>query len=411
MSVETDRDAPASALAHFSDNAAAIMELQIELCEIPAPSGEEERRGEVVARWLRTSGCDVRRDDVGNVIGLRKGTGGAGAVALSAHLDSVFPPGQEVTVIRAGEASPYREGARVPAGELQGPGISDDAAGLAALIAVAQVLAVADAETERDILFVATVGEEGRGNLRGARHFFSQPAGAELTAFVTIDHPDPEVIAHRGVGSRRYSIEFRGPGGHAWGHFGRYNPALAMASAAQRIGAITPPAEARCTFNVGVMEAGRSVNAIPETARMEVDLRSDENRALDVLEAAMREAVAEGQAEELSRRASETARVVIEPIGDRPAGETPAESALVAAAQRALAAEGFSPRLTASSTDANAAMAAGVAAICVSWGGRSGNQHSLREFFVPAGRERTLAAILRLLVEVASAPQGRRRIG
>ena len=389
----------AATLACLRESAAAITEIQVDLCEIAAPVGQEEQRGQAVAQWLRSSGCEVQRDAVGNVIGVRPGVQTGAAVTLSAHLDSVFPPEQAVRVYRPGQPNPYRGGEPVPAGELQGPGIADDAAGLATLIGVARALTVAGVQTRRDLLFVATVGEEGRGDLKGARFFFSEGAGRELAAFITIDHPEPEAVVHRAVGSRRYLVEFAGPGGHAWGNFGRYNAALALAAAAQRIGAISAPE--RSSYNVGRLEGGKAINAIPERAHMEVDLRSESKSGLATLEAAFREAVAGGQAEELKRRGSAEARVTIQPIGERPAGRTAQRSPLVTAAQRALRAEGWRPRLTASSTDANAAMAAGVPAIALGWGGRSGELHSIREFFAPAGRERSLAAIARLLLELA----------
>lgn len=157
----------AAAFAHLAGTVAATTELQIELSEIAAPTGAEGERAEVVAQWLRSTGCAVEIDEVGNVIGQRAGSLGGRALALSAHLDTVFPAGQSVTVARGGSRSPYQEGVTVPADELHGPGIADDAAGLAALIAVAQAMAVSTVATERDVLFVATVGEEGRGDLRG----------------------------------------------------------------------------------------------------------------------------------------------------------------------------------------------------------------------------------------------------
>ncbi len=384
----------------LEESQAATTELQIELCEIAAPIGQEEVRAEAVAHWLRTTGCRVEMDEAGNVIAARAGSAGGPAIALSAHIDTVFPATQPVRVVRGGEASPYRDGAIVPKGELHAPGICDDAAGLAAMIAVAQALSVADVRTQRDVLFVATVGEEGLGNLKGARQLFSQPLGQELAAFITIDHPEADVIVNRGIGSRRYAVEFRGPGGHSWGDFGRYNPAQAMASAGQRIGAMTTPAGDRSAYNIGVMESGRSVNAIPDSARMEIDLRSESSASLDILETALREAIAAGHAEELARRPGDPARYDILPIGERPAGETAADSPLVIAAQRALSAEGFEPRLRSSSTDANAGMAAGVPSICVSWGGKSEHLHSVRESFSPEGQGRSLAAIVRLLLEM-----------
>ena len=397
----------AAAFAHLAGTAAATTELQIELSEIAAPTGAEGERAEVVAQWLRSTGCAVEIDGVGNVIGRRAGSLGGRALALSAHLDTVFPAGQSVAVARGGSRSPYQEGVTVPADELHGPGIADDAAGLAALIAVAQAMAVSTVPTERDVLFVATVGEEGRGDLRGARHFFRTHEAESLDGFVTIDHPDPAVVVHRGVGSRRYAVEFFGPGGHAWGHFGRYNPALALAVAAAQLGTSGTLEGPRATFNVGILEAGRSVNAIPESARMEVDLRSEDEDQIDRLEVLLREAVQAGHALELGLRPSADAGVVIEPIGSRPRGATPVESTLVQTAVRALRAEHLTARMTASSTDANAGMAAGVPSIGLSWGGRSDNQHSLAEYFAPEGRERSLAVLLRVVLAMAGvASQG-----
>ena len=396
----------AAAFAHLRANREGITAVQIELSEIAAPTGAEPDRAEVVSRWLHAAGCLVRRDEAGNVIAERPGRGGGPRVALSAHLDTVFPVEQALSVARPGEACPYCGAAAVPAGELHGPGIADDAAGLAGLIGLAQALAAAETGTAGDLIFLATVGEEGRGNLRGARHFFADAASGPIDAFITIDHPEPEAIVHRGVGSRRFVVEMQGPGGHAWADFGRYNPAQAMAGAVQRFADTRLPRRPRATTNVGVIEAGRSVNAIPKEARMEVEVRSESDEHLERLEASLRRAVEEAQAEELARRGIDTDQahgiaVSIESMGKRPGGATAANHPLVLAAAQALKAEGFAPRFTASSTDANAAMAAGIPAIALGWGGRSGELHSRREYFAPAGRERTLAALLRLLLELS----------
>ncbi|PZC48363.1 MAG: Acetylornithine deacetylase/Succinyl-diaminopimelate desuccinylase [Chloroflexi bacterium] len=395
------RTSPADTLRRAAAaEADAVTQIQIELCEIAAPVDAEALRGQAVARWLRSSGYEVQHDAIGNVIARRPGRSAGPAVALSAHLDSVFPAHQPVRVARPGEPDPYRAtqsdgDTRVPAGELRAPGIADDAAGLAAMIAFARAFALADPATERDLLFVATVGEEGRGDLKGARHFFAQPPGRELHAFITLDHPQANVIVHRGVASRRYLVEFNGPGGHSWGHAGRYNPALTLADAARRIGAIATPEQPRTTCNIGVMAAGQSVNAIPERASMQIDLRSEDPRALDTLDIAVQQAIRDAQ--DASAANLPEAGSSLQRIGERPGGATPADSPLVSAARKALAAEGFSPKLAAASTDANAAMAAGVPAICLGWGGRSGDQHSLREWFAPEGRERTLAVVARLV--------------
>ena len=392
---------PASAFAHLQSNAHAIMELQIALCEIPAPGGGEAARAEAVAHWLRSAGCTVEQDAAGNVIGHRAATEAGGAIVLSAHLDTVFGADQAVSVARPGEASPYQPDVTVPEREWHAPGIADDAAGLAGMIAVAQALAAAEIRTRRALVFVGTVGEEGRGDLRGARHYFAAAAPGAVGAFITLDHPSPPVIVTSGVGSRRLGVAYHGPGGHAWGDAGRYNPALAMAEAAQRLARLDLPGASGTTINVGVMQAGTAVNAIPWQAWMEVDLRSQDNGILDALDAQVRAACERGHRVEFKRRPGEGARVQIDVIGDRPGGETPVDAPLVRAAVVALEAEGFAPQLSASSTDANAAMAAGVPAIALGWGGRTGNQHSVRESFSPQGRERSLAAVLRLLLDLA----------
>lgn len=395
----------AAAFDHLRANGNGVTALQIELCEIAAPTGAERARGEAVGHWLRGAGCAVATDAVGNVIARRPGSGAvSGRVVLSAHLDTVFDADQPLRVVRAGERSPYRNRTVVPDGELHGPGITDDAAGLAAVIAVAQALAVSGIQTEQEIEFVATVGEEGRGNLRGAQHFFSQRNAKAVSAFVTIDHPHPNEIVHRGVGSRRFAVEFSGPGGHAWEDFGRYNPAHTLAAAADRIAMLTAPSESKATVNIGRIEAGRAVNAIPESARMEVDLRSESAAALNALEMGLRTAVTQAHEKETAHsRVGEgiNGEFAIEVLGRRPAGMTPSEVPLVQAALQALEAEGFEPELAAASTDANAAMAAGVPAIALGWGGRSGDLHSTREYFAPAGREHSLTAILRLLLDLA----------
>ena len=398
----------AAAFDHLGANADGVTALQIELSEIAAPTGAEGARGEAVGHWLGGTGCEVHTDAVGNVVARRAGSGagrdeGGGRIVLSAHLDSVFAAAQPLRVARAGERSPYRNGT-VPEGELHGPGIADDAAGLAAVIAVAQALAAGGVRTKRNVEFVATVGEEGRGDLRGAQHFFGEEGAEAVAAFITIDHPDASGVVHRGVGSRRFAVHFCGPGGHSWGDYGRYNPAHALAAAADRIAMLLVPREPKTTVNIGVIEAGQAVNAIPESARMEIDLRSESTQQLDGLEAGLRTAVARAHQEERARsreREGLEGDVAIEEIGRRPAGVTPLEALLVQAALRALEAEGFKPGLAASSTDANAAMAAGVPAIALGWGGRCGDLHSTREYFAPQGRERSLAVVLRLLLELA----------
>ena len=386
----------------FDDQAEAILHEQIRLCEILAPSGQEDARANYVADAFSAIGLRVQRSAVGNVLGRRPGrAANGGAIVVSAHLDTVFSAEQAVAVAGPGEPNPYRDGTPVPADEYHAPGISDAAAGLAALLALARALAVARIETDRELLFLATVGEEGRGDLRGARAFFETREGRQAAAFITIDHSDPNVIVHRGIGSRRYLVEWKGEGGHSWGHFGRYNPVFALASAAERLAQLHTPKQPRTTYNIGVVRGGESVNAIPESAAVEVDLRSEDAAQLDRLEHHFRSAVSWGHERELERRPTGALEPQLLQIGDRPAGTTPLDSTLVRATRAALQAEEFTPRLIGSSTDANAAIAAGVPAIALSWGGQSDNQHSLREWFSPVDRSRALRVLLRLMLSLA----------
>jgi len=381
----------------FDADADAILEEQIAICEIPAPTGQEATRATYVANALTALGLRVHRDQVGNVIA-RHEYASDHPIVLSTHLDTVFGPEQCVTVARPGQHNPYREGETVPAGEYHAPGISDAAAGLAAVLAIARALQGSPASSQA--LYVATVGEEGRGDLRGARHFFDSELGRSARAFITIDHSDPAAIVNSGIGSRRYNVQYRSRGGHSWGHFGRYNPAFALAAAADRLADIRLPRSPRTTYNVGVVQGGETVNAIPELAEMDIDLRSESAGQLERLDQELQQIIRYGHQREQGRRSGGAQEPIVSKIGDRPAGVTPAESDLVQAAKRALEAEQLRPRLIAASTDANAAIAAGVPAVAMSWGGRSDNQHSVREWFDPTDRSRSLRVITRLLLDV-----------
>ena len=377
-----------------------ILEEQIAICEIPAPTDQEQVRAAYIRRALAAAGLSLRSDEAGNVIAQHPSAAGR-PIVLSAHLDTVFGAEQAVAVARPGDANPYRSGEIVPGGEYHAPGISDAAAGLAAMLAVARALR--DSPAAPQMLYLATVGEEGRGDLRGARTFFESALGRSARAFITIDHSDAAAVVNRGIGSRRYNVQFRGSGGHSWAHFGRYNPAFALAAAADRLAEIRLPRSPRTTYNVGVIAGGETVNAIPELAQMQIDLRSESPDQLEQLDRNLQETIRAAHQREQRRRSAGALEPVATMIGDRPAGVTPVESPLVRAAQRALAAEALQPRLIAASTDANAAIAAGVPAVAMSWGGRSDNQHSVREWFDPVDRSRSLRVIARMLLDLADA--------
>ena len=385
-------------LDHFDRDADAILEEQIRICEIPAPTGQETARAAYVADALAGLGLDVHRDQVGNVIAEHE-LATDHPIVLSAHLDTVFGPEQPVRVARPGDVNPYRDGEPVPADEYHAPGISDAAAGLVAMLAIARTLQRTPQSSA--VIYVATVGEEGRGDLRGARHFFESDLGRSSRAFITIDHSDPAAVVNSGIGSRRYNVQYRSSGGHSWAHFGRYNPAFALASAADRLADIRVPRHPRTSYNVGVVQGGETVNAIPELAEMDIDLRSESPGQLDSLDEDVQEILRRGHQRELRRRSKGGLDPIITRIGERPAGVTPADSPLVLAACHALEAEDLEPRMIAASTDANAAIAAGVPAVAMCWGGRSDNQHSIREWFDPTDRSRSLRVITRMLIGLA----------
>ena len=296
-------------------------------------------------------------------------------IVVSAHLDTVFSKETNFNVVRRDS-------------KLLAPGIADDGCGLAALIALAQTIHAIP--IEGSILFVGTVGEEGEGNLRGVRHLFTKGRWAKhIDAFLSFDGPGLDRITNRALGSRRYRVEVTGPGGHSWGDFGLPNPVHAIGRAISRLGGYPAPKEPRTTFNVGRVEGGSSVNSIPSHAVMEVDLRSAAEAELQRLDAffrrAMRDAVDE---ESAKRRAGDPLlKLKLDLIGERPTGETPAQSPLVELAVEATRLLGVEPRLDQPSTDSNLPISLGIPAITLGAGGTSGCSHSLDEWYDPRGRD------------------------
>lgn len=346
------------------------LEQQVSICEIPAPPFGETRRGaELKLRFEALGLVNVRIDAVGNVIGERPGTGGGKRVVLSAHLDTVFPESTDVRVRRNGT-------------RLEGPGIGDDCRGLAVLLATARAMRDARLRTPGDIVFVGTVGEEGPGNLRGVRQLFEQGSAGVIHFFISVDGTGSSITS-RAVGSHRYQVTIHGPGGHSYGDFGMPSPIHALGRAIALVGDLRVPAAPRTTFNVGLVQGGTSVNSIAGTASMDVDLRSESQAALDSLDAELHRAVAAGIAAEQERWPRSSARLTAEwkEIGKRPAAAQPDDAIIVATALAAGTAVGLTPRLTASSTDANLPMSLGIPAITLDGGGRGDGSHSLGEWY------------------------------
>jgi acetylornithine deacetylase/succinyl-diaminopimelate desuccinylase-like protein len=370
------------ALAFFETNAAAITDEQIRICSVPATPFAEQQRAEYLAEKFRELGLsEVTIDEEGNCLGLFRGVAATPLIVVSAHLDTVFAKETDFTVRRDGE-------------RLFAPGIADDGCGLVALLAIIQALRAARIQTEGSILFVGTVGEEGEGNLRGVRHLLTRGAWANrrIDAFLSFDGPGVDRITNRALGSRRYRVEFSGPGGHSWGDFGLPNPVHALGRAISRLAAYPAPKDPRTTFNVGSVEGGTSVNAIPSRAAMEVDLRSAAETELRRLDAFFRRAMKEALDEEngVRRLGDPPLQLQLEVIGERPSGETPADSPLVKLAVEATKLLGVEPRLDQSSTDSNLPISLGIPAITLGAGGTAGASHTLAEWYDPRDRERGL---------------------
>jgi len=382
------------ALRFFETNAAAITEEQIRICSVPATPFAEHERAEFLANRFRELGLsDVSLDEEGNCLGLLAGRASSPLIVVSAHLDTVFAKGTDFTVRREGE-------------RLWAPGIADDGCGLIALIAIIQALRDAQIQLEGSILFVGTVGEEGEGNLRGVRHLFTKGSWAKrkVDAFLSFDGPGIDRLTNRALGSRRYRVEVEGPGGHSWGDFGLPNPVHALGRAISRLAAYPVPKDPRTTFNVGSIEGGTSVNAIPSHAAMEVDLRSAGDAELRRLDAFFRRAMKEATEEEnaIRRPGDPLLKVQLNLIGERPSGETPSDSPLVKLAIEATRFLGIEPRLDQSSTDANLPISLGIPAITLGAGGTSGGSHTLAEWYDPKDRDKGLKRGLLVILGLTS---------
>jgi acetylornithine deacetylase/succinyl-diaminopimelate desuccinylase-like protein len=361
---------------------------QRELTEIPAPPFGEAARSEWLLQRFTALGLEnVQRDDLGNVLGFLHNAS-APLIGISAHLDTVFPQG---TALQTRE-----EGNR-----LYGPGISDNAAGVIALLAVANALKKTQLKPATNILFIGNVGEEGEGNLRGMRHLFAASAWRDaIQSLLVIDGAGTDTYVNQALGSRRFEITFRGPGGHSWSDFGVPNPIILLSRALARFSEVQAPESPRTTFNVGVVSGGTSVNSIPESATARVDLRSASMEELQKLEDRLRECVAEAWREApLSHRSGELkVTLAIENIGDRPAAELPKEARIlqiVRAVDKHLRIESF-PRLA--STDANVPLALQIEATTIGAGGDGGGAHTLREWFDCSNRDLGLKRILLVLL-------------
>ncbi len=345
----------------------------VELTEIPSPPFGEAKRGAAVREKFAALGLTgIETDLVGNVIAVRRGTGPAGekVIVISAHLDTVFPEGTNVKVKREGT-------------KLSAPGIGDDTRGLAALLAYARALDAAKVKTKHDIVFLASVGEEGQGDLRGVRHFFTKGLyKGRAAAFVSVDGINPADVTNGAVGSKRYRIIFNGPGGHSFGAFGLVNPMVAMAKTVTDLYQIAPPTSPKTTYAAALTGGGTSVNSIPDSVFIEFDMRSESAAELDALDKRLLDIVDKAVADENAARSTREGqiRAYKKQIGDRPAGNTSADSSIAALTAAAIRSQGYTPEFKASSTDANMPISLGIPAITIGSGGKGGRAHAPDEY-------------------------------
>src|SRR5438067_10433241 len=345
---------------------------QKRITEIPAPPYKEKVRAEYFLKRMQELGFkEASIDSEGNVIALRKGSGGGRPkLVVSAHLDTVFPEGTEVTV-------------KEKNGVILAPGIGDDSRGLAALLSLIKCINANELATVGDVMFVGTVGEEELGNLRGVKALFRDHS--DIDGFISIDGLGITRVVNQATGSHRYEMVFKGPGGHSFQEFGLPSAIHAMGRAIAKISDLQPPTVPMTAFTVGTVTGGTSVNAIAAEARMAVDMRSNSTDELLKLEARPPERVKEAVADENARWKTDKISVEVKLIGDRPAGIVAMDSPIVLATQRAVSAVARGPRPTfaGSSTDSNIAMSLGIPAVTIGGGGEGGNWHSRHEWYKP----------------------------
>lgn len=358
-----------SAREWLRDNEGAILEEQIEIARCPAPPFKEQERGRLIAGKLETSGLEFRFDDIGNLLGWNSAARGPGGpVVVAAHLDTVFGPDVPIRIRQDGD-------------RWIGPGVSDNARGIAIVLAVARALARTEAPLPFPLVLAFTVGEEGAGDLRGVKHLFRDGGPLrDARAFVAVDGGGLKRIISQALGSRRYRITVRGPGGHSWTNWGRVNPAVALGRFVARTAEIDLPDDPRTTLTAARLGAGTSINAIPQEGWVELDLRSEAADRLDWAEGRLREALEASLDEECAARDG-SLEVDWHLIGERPAGRTELGHELIEACHRATREHGVEPKAAAASTDANVPMSLGIPSVALGGGGRSGETHTEHEWF------------------------------
>jgi len=385
-----------SAFSRFRYEEPQIAQWQMEVSRVPAPPFGESSRSEWLADRFHELGLGcVKIDDVGNVFGVSPGYGQR-FISISAHIDTVFPATAPLNIRQQGS-------------RLYGPGVSDNGAGIAAMLAIASVLRSCQVIHTMPFVFIGNVGEEGEGDLRGMRHVFQTPEWADRIAYsVIIDGAGSDTVVAEALGSRRFEVIARGPGGHSWSDFGTPNPIFVLARAIQALSETPVPASPKTTFNVGVIRGGTSVNSIPESASMRVDLRSTSATEIDRLERALRIALdhsvdAENHPAVLRNpRRTHAVQCEILEIGNRPAGELSPDSRLLKVIRAVDAQLGNTSQIQRASTDANIPLSLGREAIAIGAGGTGGGAHTLQEWFDCNGRDLGLRRILLTMLALSA---------
>ena len=381
----------------FVEHAQDLVERQVEVTSIPAPPFGERARAEWLAARFNEIGLgDVHLDGIGNVLAIRPGSGPERRyLAVTAHLDTVFPSGTAVNV--------RREGTR-----LFGPGVSDNGAGITALLGVASALQASGMQTILPVVFIGNVGEEGEGDVRGMRHLFADPHWRDAIEYtLVLDGAGTDTIVTEALGSRRFQVTVRGPGGHSWSDFGVVNPVVVLARAIEMFTRTAVPASPKTTFNIGSIEGGTSVNSIPQSATMKVDIRSAAAEQIDRLERALNESLERSIIAEprhaFGGRAHSGISLDVDVIGDRPAARLNPDSRMLAVVQAVDGHLDNTARSQRASTDANIPLSQGREAVAIGAGGMGGGAHTLQEWYDPTGRELGLRRILMSALALAGA--------
>ncbi len=375
-----------------------VNEAHLQLCRIPAPTFLEGERAAWFVEQFRAAGWETSLDRAGNAIAIH---GEPPYVAVTAHLDTVMAPrGKDDISVE-------------PDGRFLGPGVSDNGAGLAALLAIARAWKAGPAlpGIHCGLLLAANAAEEGEGNLAGMRHLAkSSPFSRQVRAYLVLDGANTDHVTSRALGSRRYEVGFTGPGGHSWSDYGVANPLHALCRAVAQFSDTRLDGAPKSSFNVGWIEGGSSVNAIPAAARAKVDIRSESNEKIDELVRALTSAVERARDAENQRAAAGKISIKLKEIGARPAAALPDDAAILQYIRAVDAHLGIRSRLDCASTDANVPLSLGIPAIAIGGGGTGGGAHTAQEWFRPEGRDlglkRAFLTLLLLMREAAPGPEG-----